>query len=717
MNRDELHQALRGRCPHFDPERTAALFHEDQPDAYEHMVRGQGRFPAIRLADGRLWFYDKSRRPARDGHPMKAQMPRGGYAVLADRLDVPEVILVEGEGHAIALLSIGQQGVAVAGGVHRLCSNTPHARQVRRRVFEGKSVRILFDPDDDGRDGADRVAAALMESGATRVSVADLTQARGWVEGDVEDWVGTFENPRWALGELRELLSASPWWQPPERGEEGEEGPPTHHVQSERVRLEDEEQPALVVMTYDEEQREARLAVFAPHGHPHRSVQHDAPVEVEPGAERCWRLFDEWVYGEARYVPEMGGDVQKALDDRRLILPPPPWDGDDTSEELWRDVRDYLRRWVTLPTDTYDVLVAYTFLSYRLHDAGFELVPYFRFYGPPGSGKGRALDVLRLVMWRSYATQPSPDNLHRIVAWHGDITLIFDEFHVNRGRSRESQEKLIDMLNLGYCRTQSLTRLDRGRDGRLTPHDYPLFGTKLFAGYGHDEHESFARRTIAIYMAPNAPVPESADTPELADIVYDEAKLLRSRLLAWRGRKLLLGKPDPTSERAKRLRERAGRGVAQVFWGLVEMVPAGMDAELENIYKCAEGRSAAAQETRKASPTAHVMHALVDLYREGSCMEPRTGGGKLVPTADLVKRLEELQRGLYAGQIVELLKAENIRHGRPRVRGERNRIKQVSGFVLKEDDAELCSAFERHGIRWPPEESDVEGAEKVDAPL
>lgn len=691
---------LDARFQHFSEEKSAPLFHADQSS--QHTVEGK-KYPAIKMATGTWWFPDREHRPVvagKDGTTriLKTKAPKGMRTLLVDALDAQEILVVEGEGGAVAAMSVGLKGVVCAGGVGTLLTKSPQAAEHRRQIFQGKSTRLAFDPDAAGRASVTRAARNILEAGAVRVAIIDLPQ-----EGqDLEDWLGTFDTAELALGALLKLLGATAWEGAEDlQKREKEQSPTLQFVQSKLVHQAGDTVPTLVVMVYDEETRKAQLAVYGP--------MEDLPSEVleygqEAMVDRGWRLLDSWRYGGEEYLPDMGGDIQTNLDERTLVLPPPPALEPMSSVDLWVAIRAFIRKWVAVPAPLYDPMTGYVFMTYRLKDGQFQYVPYLRFYGPTGKGKGRGLDVMSALCWRSYTSQPSSGNLHRLIEFLGDITLIFDEFHLDRGMSRESQQRLIDILNLGNKRGQGLTRVEEVHGRRVIKH-FPLFGAKCFGGYGHDEEESLARRTVNIPMG-TVPVPAEMNLLALPPEFYAEAAMLRSHLLAFRARKLALGMPDPRNPRALELRDRAGPEVAQVFFPLVSMVPEALKEELRSVMDCAVGRKAAAQQTREASPEAYLLEALAKVVDDGLSHPLQDGqdGDLFVTTADLY---EAQDRWDSPAVLARKLQSLGVPHGRKRISKQAGGTAPRGGFLLRLKDRRLGELMARHGIIWPRPGKDV----------
>lgn len=673
----KLHNLLLDRFKHYSPEQCDALFaaEGDQRSDYDG-------HPCVRMANDVLWFPDRASRPDRPktGEPMKSKAPVGVRRLLVHGGGAAELLLVEGEGHLVACASVGLSGVVCAGGTNGLRQRSEAAKKDRERVFKGKRVRILFDADEGGKKGRREAAKALLEAGADKVAYVDVPED---VDGDVEDWLGTFPIREAALGGLLRLLGAVDW---EADDAAGDKEPVVRPVLFDRV------DGWALATTYDSAADRTRLALLPPSGLA-------AYGDLEE-AQRGWQVADEWEHGGVLHVPARDEATMTMLRNRSLILPPPPPATHGSSEGLWEDVRTFIQRYLKLPPGAYDVLTAFVFLSYRLHDAGFTHTPYLRFWGASNTGKSWALNVMSQLCWRSYTTQVTATNLHRIIDYLGEITLVMDEFHLSRGRRTDAAQQLVDILNLGFERRQTMARMEKDRSGGMRPNLFSLFGLRIFSSYKEREEEAFARRSVAIDMdEAQLYLPEEQKAPDYPPEFYAESEALRGRLLAWRASKDHLGSPSPASDRAKELFRRAGSGVGQVFWPLVEMVPAGMDAELESIYGFATGRGKDVQQSKEHGEEAAVLQAVRDALADGQAK--RYGGAYFVPVAAIYSNLSERHRDYL--ELVELnrflhnLGLERVRRRPP---GQGN---PCNGVDVQLDGAMVVRAMKSHGIPWPPE--------------
>jgi len=352
-----------------------------------------------------------------------------------------------------------------------------------------------------------------------------------------------------------------------------------------------------------------------------------------------------------------------------------------------------VRRWVVLPDGRlYPVATAWGLLTWRVHDAELPAMPILRITGDSGTGKGRVIAVLSQLCWRSYHLATTPDNNHYLVKQHGDVTQFFDELHLDRGRSRDAQERLIDVLNYGFERGREISRVV---EGELRA--FRVFGSRVLIGYGVDEHEAIARRTVAIRMEPGVSVPPEMSVPILPPEFYEEAVRLRARLLAWRGREHL-GDLRRAQALYPDVVNRAGRELAPTFWPLVAMVPPAMTRELETIFEIAEERRGTFEKVRKTDLTTHLLSVVAEIIRASNAYEQADGRSWVVPTRGIVEWSRDPR--VTVTSVPQKL-GENgvgLEHGAFRVAGS---ISRPMGFKVPKEAGDLAAIFERYGVEWP----------------
>jgi len=682
-------EQLKQRLRWFDPDNAEhmALLHEEQPEG--GTVDGH---PAVQMRNSVIWFWNKDARPTRDGAPIKTKAPTGWRKLLCDDPSKDELLLVEGEGHGMAAVSVGHRGVVVAGGVNNLMGDSEAAVKDRMLLFKDKRVRLLFDPDEAGEAARVRVAREVLAAGAAKVGLLELPG-----DGDLEDWLHEFDTSDAAYIALSNLCATVDWatdqkLDKAEKAAAKKARDAEESVQSIRLRVAGDHLPRLVVMTYERASGRASLAIYGPTSEPEVPQYGDVNWE---GVTRGWQMASKWVHEGRTFLPDEAslGYLERGT----LVLPPPPASEPWSSQELWHRTIAYMQKWVLTARDNYTRAASYVFMTWRLEDCRFDQLPYLRVYGPSGSGKGRMLDVLQQLLWRSFSTHPTDKNLHRIVDYFGDISLVVDEFHLE-GARREASRELVDALCLGFDRAKGgVTRVVE-HNGKQQPRHFNLFGPKVLAGYGVDEDEALARRTLTIEMLPtDEQLPESMNLLALPAEFYTEGEELRAQLLAWRARKLGEGAPDPRSARARELQRRAGNRVAQVFYPLVMLVP-DLPEEVERLMLCAEQRNTDVTEVRHSSDTAHMVGALMQCTDAKSCVTFSEDGATTyyVTAADVADLLESPRDAAHIGR--QLRQALGIVSQKRRINGQQGRY-----LELRSNDPNLALKVQRHGYTWPPE--------------
>lgn len=716
MLHPEQLRLLQKRFSHFDADADAdacaQLFSQDQEESGLTRVRGQGLFPGIRMANGVSWFPDRGNRPVGKDGPMKARAPTGLRRLLVGKADAAELLVVEGEGHAVAVMSVGYKAVVACGGVKALLSPSPEARGHRLQVFEGKQVRLLFDFDEPGQSRIHEVAQRILEAGATGVAL--VAPQEDWQDKwDVEDWLASFQTRPTAYTALCKLLTSQEWLGPRELGartSENEYEPEPVEVESERVPIPGTGRCALVTAIYERKEDRLRLAVLAPENllegtppEPDPSVRHDErPSEL-------WQvgMVDEWLFRGRMYVPPRDHSIRVDVRERAVTVPPPPTPITETDEALWDDLVDFLKGWLVLPhPEFYDAIAAWVLLSWRLNDLGFRYVPPLRFSGPPGTGKSVALTCIHALSFFARMCRWTPENLHRVADAHRDGVLVFDELHLNRGRDRSSQERMADQIATGWDRQAREARYEGGRGGMQS---YRTFVMWASAGYRADENEGLARRSVVIRMERVA-LPLDRQYLDMPKRFYNEADALQARLLVWRLRHAENERQDEeASVLADCLKRTAGSEIGQAFWPLVQMIPAGRPDALDRLLKYASSRRKTVRETVQHEEAAHLLSVVADMINQGLVLP--TEHGVRVPVKQLVPHAREMFQGISSQQVHrELRQSAGFRKRQLVVRKGEEALAHTLSLARTFDGYELdlrdgsCDrrAFEAHGVELAP---------------
>ena len=147
----------------------------------------------------------------------------------------------------------------------------------------------------------------------------------------------------------------------------------------------------------------------------------------------------------------------------------------ESESQLWSEVKQYLYDHIDIP-EGYDVLTAWVLASWIPEK--WHAVPYLFFYGPAGSGKTWALEVLASIGFRPVMSASATlSTIFRVIdAWHP--TLFLDE---TEAYMRKERNEIMNLLNAGYRKGFPAMRTEDTKDG-FQVKIFDCFGFKALAG-------------------------------------------------------------------------------------------------------------------------------------------------------------------------------------------------------------------------------------------
>ncbi len=210
-----------------------------------------------------------------------------------------------------------------------------------------------------------------------------------------------------------------------------------------------------------------------------------------------------------------------------ILLPSEPIEYGST-QDLILEIKTFIHRYLDISTD-FEEIASYYVLFTWLYDK-FNEVPYLRAIGDFGSGKSRFLQTIGSVCYKPIftggASTSSP--IFRILNDIGG-TLVLDEADY---KSSETTDDIIKILNMGFQRGGSVLRSE-GK-GVFEVKAYDVYSPKIVG-----TRETFSDRALESRFL----VEEMGlgtlrkDIPRrLPDEFYDQAKVIRNKLLMWRFR-------------------------------------------------------------------------------------------------------------------------------------------------------------------------------------
>jgi hypothetical protein len=229
---------------------------------------------------------------------------------------------------------------------------------------------------------------------------------------------------------------------------------------------------------------------------------------------------------------EVNGETFYPLDGRNDIVSKsvvllPSTASDYTSDQsLLLSIQSFIHKYLDI-TPEYEQIASYYVLFSWLYDR-FHEVPYLRAIGDFGSGKSRFLQAVGSLCYRPIftggATTTAP--IFRILdEVHG--TLVLDEADM---RFSDMTTDIIKILNMGYQKGGSVLRMG-GKDMEDLK-AFDVFSPKIIATRETFSDKALESRFLTEEMGRSN---LRSDIPRrLSDKFYDDALVIRNKLLLWR---------------------------------------------------------------------------------------------------------------------------------------------------------------------------------------
>jgi len=325
-------------------------------------------------------------------------------------------------------------------------------------------------------------------------------------------------------------------------------------------------------------------------------------------------------------------------------------------DDIWSEVKQYLYEHIDILSG-HDILTAWVLATWIPEK--WDAVPYLFFYGPAGSGKTWALEVLASISFRPFlsASTTMPVIFRACDLWHP--TLFLDETEVYL---RKERSEIMHLLNAGYRKGFPATRIEETEDG-LKVKIFDCFGFKALAGT-RAFVDTLKSRCIVFNM--------SKATREIkTKIDPTRSEELKKKFLMYRFQML---KKKETLEEAKV--DLTGR-LRELFLPLITVASLGAKGSILNEAQKIEEIT---KEEEQAGDEAIVFRAIVSAHEE-------SGGTKIS-----IKRITEIAN--EALSMSEMYSAFNI-----------GRIASRLGFKRAIYNKQRCIVWneelvKRHQKRW-----------------
>ena len=246
--------------------------------------------------------------------------------------------------------------------------------------------------------------------------------------------------------------------------------------------------------------------------------------------------FVDYKDGEIKFLDKVKQDGQEIfpLDAKSdvvsksiVLLPSEPLEY-GTEETLIAEIKNFIHHYLDI-SPMFEQIASYYAIFSWVYDR-FSEVPYLRAIGDFGSGKSRFLQVIGSICYRPIftggATTTAP--IFRIL---DEIrgTLILDEADL---RFSDMTQDIIKILNMGYQKGGSVLRM-QGKD-LMEMRAFDVFSPKIVATRETFSDKALESRFLIEEMGRGK---LREDIPRrLSDEFWDEALILRNKLLMWRFR-------------------------------------------------------------------------------------------------------------------------------------------------------------------------------------
>jgi hypothetical protein len=261
-------------------------------------------------------------------------------------------------------------------------------------------------------------------------------------------------------------------------------------------------------------------------------------------------------------------------------------------DDIWSEVRQYLYEHIDMASG-YDILTAWVLATWI--PERWDAIPYLFFYGPAGSGKTWALEVLASISFRPFmsASTTLPVIFRACDTWHP--TLFLDETEVYL---RKERSEIMHLLNAGYRKGFPATRIEETEEG-LKVKIFDCFGFKALAGT-RAFVETLKSRCIIFNMSKATREIKTKIDPVRAEELTKKLLMYRFQMLAQK-EALEEAKVDLTG----RLRE--------LFLPLITVASLGAKGSILNEAQKIEEIT---REEEQASDEALVFRAIVSAHEE-----------------------------------------------------------------------------------------------------
>lgn len=488
----------------------------------------------------------------------------GGYKTLPYCSDLPEatslfpeeqlkndvVYIVEGELDALCAISHGLSAVSATGGAGSWKEEwTP--------LFEEKKVRVIYDCDTKGREGARKVAA-ILSSVANEVKVIDLGLND---KEDLTDWFVEYDKTK---EELEELV-------PEAKVVEVAENATAHR---EKIKQK----------TTTKKQTKTLVSGLV------HLIKEDGVVKYLLKGDDGIRIEERVVLNGVAFRPKqdlpikmLGPDI---LHETRSI----------DYGQLLEKVISFIKNYLEIPSDSHYLLLALWVLHTYTIDK-FNSTPLLYFYGVKETGKSRAGEVLgELAFMCERLTSPTEATLFR-GADYFKTSLVIDEIKL---WGPQGNQEVARLINSRYKRGIKVPRVNTNKQGEDQIEYYDVFGPLVICTT-ESIPDTIESRCIVFLMQRNSRV-------EVETLIDEErARQLRNQLTLFRADYFDKTLPQTDQVARRRLNE-----IMMPLYQVLMVIAPKREGEFKETVKKIEK---AKEEEEGMSLEAEIVEAIIK-YRE-----------------------------------------------------------------------------------------------------
>jgi hypothetical protein len=190
---------------------------------------------------------------------------------------------------------------------------------------------------------------------------------------------------------------------------------------------------------------------------------------------------------------------EEPKEEKKEEIPPDLLAAAKLTRDLIAIVRDTIRRFVFIKDDRMYLLISVWILATYIYE-NFDYFPILWITSPTKrSGKTRLMEVLAQLASRPSGIKVNPSEAILFRITNRGSTLLVDEVEKLKNSDRDLYGAIMAVLNSGFQKGASVSRVQKGKDGVLNEVDYNTYGPKVISGISNVT-DTIADRSLAVKM-------------------------------------------------------------------------------------------------------------------------------------------------------------------------------------------------------------------------